>query len=279
MVLILGLLIALCVSSIVWYFGESSLENRLIDQRVRLVTQAYFRRPRTTKVDLFKPAFVEERSFFWSLFGFQTQPKLNQILMVSILGIVSTVVVFSFFKGVLLNRALIAFLLVVIFSRFINLMIRKIRFTRLERELPGALDLIVICLEAGLGLNSAFLRVANEMEGSIVGKELKQTSNEVSAGIPLEYALRNFSKRTGISDVQAIVAAIIQAQKLGSGLATTFRVQANALREKSKMRIREKIAKIPIKILFPLVFFIFPTIFLVILGPALISIKNLNITQ
>lgn len=158
--------------------------------------------------------------------------------------------------------------------RFGRILFKKRRLERVERELPGALDLMVVCLEAGLGINSALLRVAKEMEGSPLGHELKRASDEVSAGIPLPDALRNFAKRTEASDVNTIVSSIVQAQKMGSGLVQTFRVQSDSLREKTKTKIKEKIYKIPIKIIFPLVFFIFPALFIVILAPAFISIMK-----
>lgn len=157
---------------------------------------------------------------------------------------------------------------------FIKIMVKRNRTEKIQRELPGALDLMVVCLEAGLAINSALVRIANEMENTPLGKELRRTADEAAAGIPLADALRGFAKRTKNPDVQTIVSAIVQAEKMGSSIALTFRVQAESLREKYKMTLREKINKIPIKILFPLVFFLFPTLFIVILGPALFSVAE-----
>lgn len=174
-----------------------------------------------------------------------------------------------------MNKLLLAIIPGVVAGRIIVIMTKRNRIAKLKQELPGAMDLIVICLEAGVSINAAFLRVANELgEDSPLGKELRQTFNEVNAGMPLDAALKNFAKRTNIEDINVVVAAIVQAQKLGSALALTFRVQANSLREKYRLRLKEEIQKVPIKILFPLVFFIFPTLLLVILGPAMIQIMK-----
>lgn len=173
-----------------------------------------------------------------------------------------------------LNKLIVLGIFPIVVFRIANLVAKKKRLEKIERELPGALDLIVICLEAGLGINSAMLRVANEMEGSPLGKELKQTFNLVSAGLPLDEAMKDFAKRTEVEDAQAIVTSIIQSQQFGTAMATTFRVQADTMREKYKMKIKEKMQKIPVKILFPLVLFILPALFVVILGPAVIKIGN-----
>jgi tight adherence protein C len=134
--------------------------------------------------------------------------------------------------------------------------------------------LIVICLEAGLGINAAFLRVSNEMPNAILGRELRQTLNEMTAGIPLDKALRNLSTRAAIPEISGVVVSVIQAQKMGTALAQTFRVQAESLRETYRLKMKEHIMKVPIKILLPLVLFILPSIFVVILGPAFMTIME-----
>lgn len=139
---------------------------------------------------------------------------------------------------------------------------------------PDAIDLMTVCVEAGLGLDGALLRVADEMEIASVelSEELHLVSLELRAGSSKEKALRNLALRTGVEEVDTLVAMLVQAETFGTSIADSLRVHAEGLRTKRRQRAEEAAAKIPVKLLFPLIFCIFPTMLLVLLGPALLRI-------
>jgi tight adherence protein C len=138
--------------------------------------------------------------------------------------------------------------------------------------LPDALDFLVVCVEAGLGLNAALLRVGSEIKVKSrgLGEELTLVNQEMRTGVPRERALRHLSQRNLVGDLNVVVASLILADKLGTSVADTLRAQAESLRTRVRQRAEERAAKAGLKLLFPLVFMILPTLFIVILGPAAI---------
>ncbi len=150
------------------------------------------------------------------------------------------------------------------------------RQEEIRRALPDALDLMVVCVEAGLGLNQAMVRVGEEMErvSPEVSEEFMLVSLEMRAGTPREEALRNLGERTGIPDVRSFVAMLIQTDRFGTSIADALRIHADELRTKRRQRAEENAAKLTVKLLIPIVLLIFPSIFIVILGPALFHIRD-----
>lgn len=148
---------------------------------------------------------------------------------------------------------------------------RQLEFTE---GFPDAMDMLVVCVEAGLGLDAAIQRVGEEI--AIAHPELaiefQLVSLELRAGKSREDALRSLAQRTGIEEVQALVTLLIQAEHFGTSIASALRTHANEMRSQRIDRAREKAAKLPVKLIFPIALFIFPALFLVVLGPALISI-------
>jgi tight adherence protein C len=144
------------------------------------------------------------------------------------------------------------------------------------KALPDALDLLVVCVEAGLGLNQALVRVAGEITNvsAVLGEQISLTNLEIRAGTPRDEALRHFGERTGVEDIRSFVAMLIQTDRFGTSIAQALRTHAEVLRTKRRQRAEEASAKTAIKMLFPLVFFIFPAMFVVILGPAVIQIYD-----
>lgn len=143
-----------------------------------------------------------------------------------------------------------------------------------ERSFPDALDLLVVCLEAGMGLDSAIARVAKEMEltSPDLSQEFKILSLELKTGKMRNACLKNLAQRIDIDDVENLVNVLIQAERFGTAIANALRVHAEEMRQKRYARLEEEAAKLPVKLVFPLIFFIFPSLFVVILGPAAISI-------
>lgn len=149
-------------------------------------------------------------------------------------------------------------------------------------SLPDALDLLVICVEAGQGLNAALLRVGKESQGNAgeLSNELLTVNNEMRAGMTRTQALRNFAMRTGVDDVRALVAVMIQSDRFGTSIAQALRIHAQSLRTRRRQRAEEAARKAPVKMVFPLVFCIFPELLVVILAPGMLALfralSNMN---
>ncbi|MDP2858239.1 MAG: type II secretion system F family protein [Bacillota bacterium] len=143
------------------------------------------------------------------------------------------------------------------------------RKVAMRRYLAEVMDLLCVSVEAGLGFDGAVQKVAEKFREPVAG-EFKSYLIEVRLGKSRSEALRNLAKRTGLPEMQTFVAAIVQADQLGVSIATVLRTQSDALRTKRRQQAEERAMKAPIKMLIPLVFFIFPTLFLVLLGPAAI---------
>ena len=152
----------------------------------------------------------------------------------------------------------------------------KDRQKQIQRALPDALDMLVVCVEAGLGLNQALVRVAEEIErvSPVLSEQIIMVNLEIRAGTARDEALRRMADRTGVSEISSLVAMMIQTDRFGTSIAHTLRVQANALRTKRRQRAEEAAAKTAIKLVFPLVLFIFPALFVVILGPAVLQVME-----
>jgi tight adherence protein C len=140
--------------------------------------------------------------------------------------------------------------------------------------LPDALDLLVVCVEAGLGLDQAFRKVAEEMkvQSPTICDEFALTNLQIQMGSARGDALHELGQRTGVDDVRALAAIIIQAEKFGSSVAQALRVQSDSMRTRRRQLAEERAAKTAVKLIFPLVMFIFPGIFVVLVGPAAITI-------
>ena len=140
--------------------------------------------------------------------------------------------------------------------------------------LPDALDLLVVCIEAGLGLDQAFMRVSQELRITHpeLCEELDMVNAQIRVGRTRIEALRELASRTGVDDIKALVAMLIQTDRFGTSVAQSLRVHSEDMRLKRRQRAEEMAAKTTVKMVPPLVFFIFPALFVVILGPAMITI-------
>ncbi|HEY1231016.1 MAG TPA: type II secretion system F family protein [Ramlibacter sp.] len=151
---------------------------------------------------------------------------------------------------------------------------RKERQREIFETFPDATDLMLVCVEAGLGLDSSLTRVAEEIrrKSTALAEELHLTNLEMRAGGTRETALRNLALRTGIDEIGTFATMLTQADKFGTSVGDSLRVFSEDLRYKRQIAAEERAAKIPTKMLLPLVLFIFPSVIMVILGPALITI-------
>jgi tight adherence protein C len=150
------------------------------------------------------------------------------------------------------------------------------RQSEIARQLSDILDLLVVCVEAGLGLFEAIKIVGTESERQkqAIGRELSLVASEISAGASLGQALRNLAERTAVEDIRPLAATLIQSEQLGAQIAPALHASSDALRVRRRLRAEEAAQKTTIKILFPLVLFILPSMLMVIMGPAIIQIIN-----
>lgn len=147
------------------------------------------------------------------------------------------------------------------------------RIEEIKFSLPSFLDILYVSVEAGLSFDMAIYRTTDKMKGPL-SEELLYTMNEMNKGRDRSEALRDMVKRTQVADLGTFVTSIIQAEEMGSNIGNVLRIQADTMRLNKRQRAEEKAAKIPTTMLFPIVFFMFPALFVVILGPAVINIMG-----
>ncbi|MCI0404097.1 MAG: type II secretion system F family protein [Acidobacteria bacterium] len=154
--------------------------------------------------------------------------------------------------------------------------LRRKRQEAIFLSLPDALDLLVVCVESGLGLDAAMRKVCDEMKAhaKVIAEELALANFQLQMGRPRREVLHDLGVRTGVDDVRSLAAILIQADRFGSSIAQALRVQSDSMRTRRKQLAEEKAAKTAVQLIFPLVLFIFPGIFVVLVGPAAISIMK-----
>ncbi len=144
------------------------------------------------------------------------------------------------------------------------------------KSLPDALDLLTICVEAGLGFDQSMQKVAEKWDDDL-SRAFARVLHEIRLGKTRREALRDLANRLDVSDVTSFVAAVIQAEQLGVSIAKVLRIQSDQMRVRRRQRAEEKAHQAPVKMLFPMVFLIFPAIWIVLLGPALLQVLATNI--
>ena len=156
---------------------------------------------------------------------------------------------------------------------FLDRLVRQ-RQEKIRRAVPDALDLLVVCVEAGISLDAAILRVARELRlaHTDLSHELMIVNRKSNAGVPREAALRGLWQRTGVEELRALVSSMIQSEKWGTSIATVLRVSAETLRRKRRQLAEKRAKMAPVKMTFPLVLFVLPALFIVIMGPAIARI-------
>ena len=148
------------------------------------------------------------------------------------------------------------------------------RRSEIQNGLPDAIDLMIVCIEAGSGIDQALNRVAEELAIAYpaLARELELVSAETRAGKPRLEAFRNFADRTKVEDVRSLVAMLIQTDRFGTSIGQALRTHAETSRTKRRQRAEEKAAKLAVKLLFPLVFCLFPAFYVIVLGPSMLSL-------
>ncbi|HPO97453.1 MAG TPA: type II secretion system F family protein [Bacillota bacterium] len=149
-------------------------------------------------------------------------------------------------------------------------MVQKRRET-IAAELPDTLDLLTVSVEAGLGFDQALLKQVEKTKGPL-SQEFKRVLHEIRIGTTRRDALRSMAERTAVEDLQTFVAAVIQADQLGVSIGNVLRIQSSQLRQKRRQRAEEKAQKAPVKMLIPMILFIFPSLFIILLGPGILQL-------
>jgi tight adherence protein C len=203
----------------------------------------------------------------------------------TLLAVVPAIVVFVYLgiAGVRLDgtQTLLILLCVSAVGYYLpNVVLSRLTFLR-QRDIfeafPDAADLLLVCVESGLGLDAALSRVAEEMrlKSEALAEELQLVNLEMRAGNTREKSLRNLAMRTGVEEVNTFATMLVQADRFGTSIGESLRVFSDELRSRRQFRAEEMAAKIPVKLLFPLIFFIFPSLLLVLLGPAFIQVYRI----
>lgn len=195
------------------------------------------------------------------------------------------VLLFSIFMGLLVTMGsgngtngflifILSFFLMMYFFRFYLVSRMDGRKRSILRNLPFTLDLITISVEAGTSFDGAMMRVINNVEGPLT-EEFSKALKEMRMGVPRDQALRSMSDRCQVKELSTLVSSLIQADKMGVALGKILTIEAENLREHFQQMAREKAMKAPVKMLIPMVFFIFPSIFVIILGPTVLRVLEI----
>ena len=234
---------------------------------------------------LLPPSAAEVRKLQKQLMhaGFRSHnaPIIYRAIQVTVLGGLPAAVALTcalFAKP--LNTALLGILLAFVIGFFLpRYVLRRMIRTRqqlIRWGLADALDLMVISVEAGLGLNAAMMKVSSELKEvhPDISDEFELANLEIRVGREREEALRNLAERTGVDDLKSLVAMLIQADKFGTSIARSIRVFSDSLRTKRRQRAEQAAQKAAVKLLIPLALFLFPTLFIAILGPAVLQLMD-----
>ncbi|MDF2857825.1 MAG: type secretion system family protein [Neobacillus sp.] len=199
--------------------------------------------------------------------------RLVQLVFIIVLPIIFTGygAILNMGKSAILVFIMIGILIGSYYPHFYLKQKTKARSRRALREFPDLLDLLTVSLEAGLGFDAAITKVVSRKEG-VLSYEFHRCLEEIRLGKTRREALSGIRDRVDVDVVKAFISNVLQAEKLGIGMVKVLRVQSNEVREQRKQRAEEEAMKAPIKMLFPLILFIFPSLFIVLLGPAVIQV-------
>ena len=212
--------------------------------------------------------------------GYRSDQAIYNLLAFKIISPIILVSVFLFTNAIYKfeERTILISIILLIFGFYlpniILFLIMKTRQEKIFKGLPDALDLMVVCVESGLGIDMTFKRVGDEMKPLCkeLSEEMTLTTLEIRAGVSREEAFKNMNMRVPISEVNSLMTVLIQTSRFGTSLAKALRVHADAMRTKRRQIAEETAAKSTVKMVFPLVLFIFPAIFVVLVGPGIIKI-------
>lgn len=254
--------------------GEEKLDNKSFTERMLMPFYKKFGAILLKATPGSKIAALNKRLEASGLLKSMTSEKwLFTKLMIIIAVSLGTAILCLLADPNILKAVALSLLTALVINTFFNFYLSKKIETRKRKilaDLPYTLDLITVSVEAGLSFDGAMARVVSNISGELCD-EFSKSLKEIRMGIERKTALRNMSSRCGVRELTMLVTSLIQADDLGVSLSRVLRIEAAALRERRKQSAREKAMKAPVKMLFPMVLFIFPTIFIIILGPGVIN--------
>jgi len=237
---------------------------------------------------LIKPAYKNFLKFIGNVAPKQIKEKYENIINnagspqnVTFTRVFAIQIMFSLLLGgfvfLIAKTKIILILLALLIGFFLPISVIKTKADKrkklIKRMLPDLLDLLYVSVEAGLSFDMALKKTSEKMLGPL-SQEINKTLEEIRLGRNRKDALKGMVNRTGVEDLSYFVTSVIQTEQLGSDIANMLRIQSNTMRQKRRQRAEEAAMKVPVKMLFPLVFFIFPSLFIVVLGPAMIRIVD-----
>jgi len=256
----------------------SDIEKKSFSQRTLMplyetISQFIIRATPSRKIDLLKKKLEKAGLLKNKTPENWLYTRIMIMLIFSVLfGLLSYIIEADFFKSFSISL-LMMLLISTIFNFYLSKKVNR-RKKMIVRELPYTLDLITVSVEAGLSFDGAMARVIVNISGELCD-EFSKTLKEIRMGIQRKVALKNMGQRCEVKELSMLLTSLIQADDLGVGLANVLRIESAGLREHRTQVAREAAMKAPIKMLFPLIFFIFPSIFIIILGPAFIKILKI----
>jgi tight adherence protein C len=296
-IIILSTFICVCLGSIGLYWLISRRGNPIVD-RLKSVEKPKEAAGSTTEPEdnlaervakplnrLAPPSINESEKLQKQLlmagyFSHEAPSVYRAIQMASMFGLpllaMGICLLLSQSTGRMLIAGMVAFIIGFFAPRFgLNKMIKR-RQQHLVWGLADALDLMVVSMEAGLGMNAALMRISEELKEvhPVISEEFEMVNLEIRVGRDRLQALRNLSERTGVDDLRSFVAMLIQADRFGTSIGRAVRIYSEALRTKRRQRAEQAAQKAAVKLLLPLTCFLFPTLFIIILGPAALSIMD-----
>ena len=213
--------------------------------------------------------------------GFRSRDNLERFLVIrTVSAVVPPLVGLAVFQTQSLPGTMLMVLVLAAVGYYLPAQMLQWRIQQrqlaLLRPFPDTLDLLVCCVESGLGLDAAFRRVAEEMKIAApeLSAELQQVNHEIAAGVPRHEAFRHLDRRTGLSEMNALVGVLLQADRFGSSVAKALRIHAELVRKKRMLGAEERAAKVSPKLTVVMVIFILPSLVMVLVGPAIINIAR-----
>ena len=278
---------------ITWIAGKKQLKTRLerLKPAISLYNQPEMDLAKPLFIRLFEPVIIKLSGIIFRLTpqnmraqierllesaGNPGNLKMKDYLVIKMLVMIGLpLLVYLLFGASNLPMGLMtiiaSFLLALILPGFILKRLATARQLKITDSLPDNLDLLTVSVEAGLGFDQALLKLVEKTKGPLT-EEFKRVLSEIRIGKPRRESLREMSIRTGVEDLQNFVVAIIQADQLGVSIGNVLRIQSKQLRQKRRLKAEERAQKAPIKMLIPMIVFIFPCLFIILLGPGILQL-------
>ncbi|MGZ5352207.1 MAG: type II secretion system F family protein [Actinomycetota bacterium] len=253
---------------------EQELEGSLLDRAFIPAAKGIGRKiARVTPIDLHK-RIAELLVLAGNPQGLDPERVVAMKIIGGLVGAVCGVLLMSVMGGSVVIRSLFTVILGAIGYLFPTIQLRmkaEDRQRRIQRQLPDVMDLLTISVEAGLGMDAAVAQVIKNVPGPLA-EEFSRLSQEIQIGVSRANAFRNLGERTSVSELRGFVLSMVQADLFGVSIANVLRAQSRELRQKRRQRAEEIAQKIPVKLLFPMIFLVLPATFIVVLGPGAIKI-------